>query len=184
MSNDRNANNSDGRNDSIADGERTGIDPSTIGNINTTRGGGAESTSTLGSVVGVERPETGGGNRVSVGPGGDLETVISALVATALENERKAATAVDPTGDLARQVAALVTKALKENGTTRATGRGMKSVVRSTTSVPSGTCRALPSGVEQRAAPHTTKEQSNIGVTSKFNRGDTSHDRRKTKAFA
>ena len=177
-------NTSDERHNSVAGEERRGTDPSVIGNVNTTRGGGAESTSTLGSVVGVERPETGGGIRVSVDPGGDLETVISALVATALEKERKAATAVDPTGDLTSQVAALVAKALRESGDMRATGRGVKSGVRSTTSVPSGTGRALLSGVELRAAPRTTKEQSNIGVTSKFNRGDTSHDRRKTKAFA
>ena len=62
--------------DTNAGEERRGTDPSVIGNVNTTRGGGAESTSTLGSVVGVERPETGGGIRVSVDPGGDLETVI------------------------------------------------------------------------------------------------------------
>ena len=58
MSNDYNTNTSDGRHDSVTDGERRGIDPSTIENINTTRGDGAELTSTLDSVVEVECPET------------------------------------------------------------------------------------------------------------------------------
>ena len=100
--------------------------------------------------------------------------MISAIVATALENKHTAADAVDPTEDLFSQVAALVAKALKERGDTRTAGCGVRSVMRSTASVPSGTGRTL----------HTTKDQSNIVVTSKFNRGDTSHDRRKTKVFA
>ena len=61
MFNDYDTNAPDGGHDSVAGEERRGTDPSVIGNVNTTRGGGAESTSTLGSVVGVERPETGGG---------------------------------------------------------------------------------------------------------------------------
>ena len=107
-----------------------------------------------------------------------------AIVATTLGNKRKAATAVHLVGDLASQVAVLVAKALNERGDTRTTGRGARSVMRSTTSVPSGTVRALQSGVELQAGPRTTKEQLNIGVTSKFNRGDTNNDCRKTKVFA
>ena len=105
------------------------------------------------------------------------------MVATALETGRKAAPAVDPAGDLASQVVVVVAKALKERGNTRTTGRGVRSVMRSIISVPSGTGRVLQSGVELRAAPCTTKEQSIIGVISKLNRGEISHNCRKTKVF-
>ena len=73
MFNDNNTDTADGRHDpedKITDGERGGIDPSTIGNINTIRGSGAESTSMIGSVVGTGRPEAGCGNRVLVDPCG------------------------------------------------------------------------------------------------------------------
>ena len=100
-------------------------------------------TSKISSVVGNKRPETGGGNQVSVDPGGDRATVISATVATALENKCKAATAANPIGDLTSQVAALVAKTLKERDNMRTTRRGARSVRRSTASVPPGTDRAL-----------------------------------------
>ena len=74
--------------------------------------------------------------------------MVSAMVATALKNKRKAATAMDPDGDLVSQVAALVAKSLKERGNTRTTGHSVRSIMRSTTSVPSGTGRAFQSGVE------------------------------------
>ena len=137
--------------DSITGKEHGGIDPSTIRNTNTTRVSGAESTSVIGSVVGSKPPGTGGGHLVSVDPSGDLATAILSRIVTALENERKAATAVDPAGDLTSQVAALVAKALKERGDVRKTGRGARSIMRSTTSVPSRTGRALQSGVELQA---------------------------------
>ena len=106
------------------------------------------------------------------------------MVATALEKKRKGATAVDPVGDLVSQVAVFVAKALKKRGDTRTTGCGVRSVMRPTTSVPPGAGRTLQSGNDIRAVPRTTNEQSNIDVTSKFNRGDTSHSYRKIKAFA
>ena len=62
--------------DNISDGECGGIESSIIGNIATTCGSGAEPTSTISSVVGSERPETGNGNRVSVDPGGYPAVVI------------------------------------------------------------------------------------------------------------
>ena len=110
--------------------------------------------------------------------------MVSARVATALEEERKATTAVDPAGDLTSQGVVLIAKAVREGGDTRTTERDEIYIMRSTTSVPSGTERALQSGVQLQAASSTIKEQSNIGVASRFNRGDTKYDCRTTKVVA
>jgi hypothetical protein len=82
------------------------------------------------------------------------------MVATALKEKRNTSgTIVDLVADLTSTVLALVTRALKDESDTRRTGRGTRSLVRkSVAPVPSGTNRALPSGVEMRAAPCTTKE--------------------------
>ena len=62
----------------------------------------------------------------------------------------------------------------------------MRRARRGTRSCPLFWClsgRALTSGVELQATSRTTNEKSSIVVTLKFNRGDTSHNHRKTKSF-
>ena len=122
-----------------ADNERTsGVDLSDIGNVNTRRGNGAKSTSTLASArSGGEQHETGDGNRVSVDPS-DLAGIVAAMVADALKEQHDArGTPVDPVADhrrfaeepladLASTVSALVAKALKDKLDTRGAGRSAR----------------------------------------------------------
>ena len=151
-----------------------------VGNINTRRDSGAESTSTLTLV------EFRGRHQVSVDTGGDLASVVSVMVAKALKDKRVTReTTVDPARDLSSTVFVLVAKALKDKLDTKGTGCGMRLLAgKSTAPIPPRTVRALPSGMEMCTAPCTIKEQTSIGVTSKYNREDTSNNCRKTKVFA
>ena len=118
------------------------VDPSVIGIANTMRGSGDKSTSSLASA------ESGGGHRVSVDPG--KASIVSAMDAKALRDMCDVSgTTENPSIEISSIVSALVAKALRDKRNTKGTGCGVRPCSgKSTAPVPSGTDRALDSGVE------------------------------------